>query len=71
MKNIMVILLISTKKLYFTDDDTIYDVIMQVPIKKLRRNYGNEISNDPFAEFSLSDPFVALARYNHIKILIS
>ena len=52
IKNSMLILLISTKKLYFSDDDAIYDVIMQVPIKKLRHNYGHERSNDPFAELS-------------------
>ena len=41
----------STKK-YFGNDDPIYDVIMQVPVKKLHENYGHEISNDPFDELS-------------------
>ena len=44
------IVLISSQKLYFGDNDAIYDVIIQEPVWKLRHYYRHEISRDPFAE---------------------
>ena len=75
-KNNILILLISTQKLYFGDDDAIYDVIIQEPVWKWRHNYRHRISRDPFAKwhtqpFSFLDkptgpilPFVVLALWN-------
>ena len=39
----MQILLFSTQKSYFCDNDVIYDVIMQEPVRKWRHNYKHEI----------------------------
>ena len=50
MKKNVLILLISSQKLYFGDDDAIYDVIIQEPVWKWRYNYKHQISRDPFAE---------------------
>ena len=44
MKNNVLILLISIQKLYFCDDEAIYDVIIQEPVWKWRHNYRHEIS---------------------------
>ena len=49
-KNYLIILLILTQKLYFGDDDAIYDVIIQEPVWKWHRNNKHGISRDPFAE---------------------
>ena len=48
-KNVL-ILLISSQKLYFGDDDAIYDLIIQEPVCKWCHNYKHEISRDPFAK---------------------
>lgn len=46
----MLILLISTKKLYYGENYAIYDVILQEPIWKRHHIYKNEYSRDPFTE---------------------
>ena len=53
MKSNILILLITTQKLYFSDDDPIYDVLMQDPVWKLHHNYKHEINRDPFAELPI------------------
>ena len=49
-KSNMLILLISTKKLYYGENYAIYDVILQEPIWKRHHIYKNEYSRDPFTE---------------------
>ena len=49
-KNNILILLLSSQKLYFCDEDAICDVIIQEPVWKWRHNYRHKISRDPFAE---------------------
>ena len=49
-KNDVLILQISSEKLYFDHDDAIYDVIVQKTVWKWRHNYRHEISKDQFAE---------------------
>ena len=52
-KNIILILQISTQKMYFGDNDAINDVIIHEPVWKRRHNYIHEIRRDPFAELLL------------------
>ena len=52
-KNKEMILIISTQKVYFSDDDALYDVIIHEPVWKWHHNYRHEISRDPFAELLL------------------
>ena len=56
-KNNVLILLILTQKLYFGDDDAIYDVIIQETVRKWRHNYRHDICRDPFAKWILLDIF--------------
>ena len=49
-KNNVLILLISSHKLYFGDYNAIYDVLIQEPVQKCRHNYRHEISRDRFDE---------------------
>ena len=53
LKNNKLILLISIQKLFFGDDDAIYDVINEEPFWKWRHNYRHDFSRDPFAELSV------------------
>ena len=46
-------MLISIQKLFFGDDDAIYDVINEEQVWKWRHNYRHEFSRDPFAELSI------------------
>ena len=48
IKSNILILLISTQKLHFGDDDAIYDILMQ----KRHHNYRHEINRDPIVELS-------------------
>ena len=52
-ENSMLILLISAQKSYFCYNYTIYDVIVQEMVRKLRHNHRHEISSYPFAELPL------------------
>ena len=52
-KNNVLILLISSQKLYFGDDNAISDVIIQELVWKWHNNYRNAIRKDPFAEVLL------------------
>ena len=65
-KNNVLILLISTQKLYFCDDDAIYDVIIQEPVWKWRHNYRHEISRDPFAESVLFQTYSTIFMFSQI-----
>ena len=58
--NNVVILLISSQKLYFSDDDAIYDLIIQEPVWKWRHNYRYKISRDPFAESVLFQTYAII-----------
>ena len=49
-ENDMLILLISTQRSYFCDNDAIYDVIMQEPVRKWRHNHRHKINRNSFAE---------------------
>ena len=49
-KNNVLVLLISSQKLYFGDNVAIYDVIIQKLVWKWRNNYKHEISKNPFAK---------------------
>ena len=51
-ENNMLILVILTQKSQFCDNDAIYDVIMQEPVRKWRHNHRHNISRDSFAEKS-------------------
>ena len=46
-------LVLLTQKSYFLDNDAIYDVIMQKPVRTRRHNHRHKISRDSFAEKSL------------------
>ena len=49
----MLSLLISAKKLYFSDDNSFYDVIIKELVRKWHHKYGQEMPNNPFAELSV------------------
>ena len=53
----MLILLISTQKSYFCDNDTIYDIIMEEPVRKCRHNYRHKLCRDSFAKLPLFKTF--------------
>ena len=53
MKKNIQIRLISKQTLYFGDDDSIRDVIMEEPVRKWRHNYRHEISKNLFAKLVL------------------
>ena len=65
-KNNVLILLISSQKLYFVDDDAIYDVIIQEPVWKWRHNYRYEFSRDPFAESVLFQTYSTIFIFRQI-----
>ena len=50
LENNMLILPISTHKSYFCDNDAIYDVTMQKPVRKWHHNHRHKISRDSAAE---------------------
>ena len=49
----MLILLMSAQKSYLCDNDAIYDVVVQEPVRKWRHNNRHEISRYLFAELLL------------------
>ena len=62
----MLILLISTQKSYFCDNDAIYDVIMQEPVWKWRHNFRHKISRDSFADLPLFKTFSIIFIFRQI-----
>ena len=62
----MLILLISTWKSHFCDNDPIYDVIMQEPVKKWRHNHRHKISRDSFSELPLFKIFPIIFIFRQI-----
>ena len=60
------ILLISSQKVYFGDDDAIYDVIIQEPVWKWRHKYRHEISRDPFVESVLFQTYSIIFIFTQI-----
>ena len=65
-KNNILILLILIQKLYFVDDDAMYDVIIQEPVWKWRHYNRHEISRDSFAEVSLSITYSTIFIFRQI-----
>ena len=62
----MLILLISAWKSYFCDNDAIYDVIMQEPVRKWRHNHRLKISRDSFSELPLFKTFAIIFIFRQI-----
>ena len=67
LKNNMLILLISIQKSYFCDNDAIYDVIMQEPVRKWCRNYRHRTSRDWYAELPLFKTFSIIFIFRQIN----
>ena len=65
-ENNMLNMLISTQKLYFCDDDAIYDDIMEKPVRKLRHSYRHEISRDSFVKLSVFYTYSTIFIFTHI-----
>ena len=66
-KNNVLILLITSQKLYFCEDDAIYDFIIQEPVWKWCHNYRHEISRDPFAESVLFQTYSTIFIFRQIE----
>ena len=65
-ENNMLILLISTKKLYFCDNDALYDVILQETVRKWCHNHRHKISRDSFSELPLFKTFSIIFIFRQI-----
>ena len=58
---------ISSKKMYFGDDDAFYDVTIQEPIWKWLHYYGHDISRHPFAESELYQTYTTIFIFGQIN----
>ena len=65
-KNNMLILLISTQMWHSCDNDTIYDVIIQQPVRKWDHNNRHDIYRELFAELPLCVTYSTISIFKQI-----